>query len=279
MAFTVSVPLASNAQNVRATTFTRSLDTPAAVVAPRRGASMALRVSFVKGVGAKKATFGGVNRILAKADEYMAMSVLKQYQAMTQPSGVYNTSCTEGSVKGAAEATRVRALNTEFRKKQRGAAKLYGDMYENRRMATYVDHLCSTEAKQFSDFPGMAQTYVLARSEAYGTCDRSATPESVEEAAMARYIDIQQKNAVNPSGVYNSSCNEGAAKGQAEDLRVSALAAAYRNGLKPAAVLLQEKFNQRKHGYFMANSCTYEEGLITKFPAIGACFRSKSYGY
>eukprot|EP00171_Calliarthron_tuberculosum_P013198 IDg13198t1 len=152
-------------------------------------------------------------------------------------------------------------------------------MYENRRIATHVDHICAVEAKQFSQFSKMAKTYVLARAEAYGTCDRYATPESVEEAAMARYMDIQQKNKANPSGVYNSSCNEGAARYQAEDLRIAALAAAFRQGQKPASVLLQEKFNQRKHGYFMSNGCSYEEDLISKYPAIGACFRSKSYGY
>lgn len=96
---------------------------------------------------------------------------------------------------------------------------------------------------------------------------------------MLRYMDIQQNNAANPSGVYNMSCNEGAAKGQAEDIRIAALNAAYRNAQKPMGVLLQEKFNQRKQGYAFANGCNYEEGLISKYPAIGAAFRSKSYGY
>ncbi len=125
----------------------------------------------------------------------------------------------------------------------------------------------------------MSKSYVYARSEAKGTCDRYATPESVEEAAMARYMDSAQRAAANPSGVYNQSCVEGACKEQAEDLRVATLAAAYRNGQKPTLQLLQEKYNQRQFGYVQCHGCSYEEELVTKYPAVGANFRVKAYGH
>lgn len=198
---------------------------------------------------------------------------------MSQPSGVYGVQCTEGSVKHAAEVARVRVLNNRFRAGQASPSAKYGSMYEYRLSATYADRLCAVEAKQFSSFSNLAKTYCLARAEALGTCDRYATPESVEEAAMARYFDIQQKMAVNPTGVYNSSCVEGSCKDAAEDLRVATLAAAYRNAQKPVNVLLQEKYNQRMNGYVRAHGCEYEESLITRFPAVGAAFRPKAYGY
>ncbi len=202
-----------------------------------------------------------------------------QYYKMSQPYGVYSGQCTEGSVKHAAETARVRVLNNQFRARQAGPAAKYGAMYEYRLAATYADHLCAVEAKQYSQFSKLAKTYCLARAEALGTCDRYATPESVEEAAMARYFDIQQKIAVNPTGVYNSACVEGSCKEAAEDLRVATLAAAYRNAQKPVNVQLQEKYNQRQNGYVQAHGCSYEESLITRFPAVGAAFRPKAYGY
>lgn len=278
IAFTAVTPVVSKAQtNVSVSSFTRSLETP--VVSESRGARMALRVGLAKSSGLATSRFGGLQKVMNKADEYMAQSVMMQYYAMAQPFGVYSGQCTEGSVKGAAEVSRVRQLNTEFRERQKGPSAVYGSMYEYRLSATYCDHLCSSEAKQFSTFSKLAKTYCLSRAEAYGTCDRYATPESVEEAAMARYMDIQQKIAVNPSGVYNSACNEGSVKGQSEELRVNALAAAYRQSQKPVGVLLQEKYNQRKAGYLACHGCSYEEDIVSKFPAVGATFRLKSYGY
>lgn len=281
MAFTASTPILSKAIALRATSFTSSIDTTASPATARndRTPRMALRAGITRSAGTAASKFGGVDKLLSKADEYMAKSVAMQYYAMSQPSGVYTSQCTEGSVKGAAEAARVRALNTEFREKQKSPAQVYGNMYEYRLAATYADHICSVEAKQFSQFSKLSKTYCLARAEAMGTCDRYATPESVEEAAMLRFMDIQQKASVSGSGVYNSQCNEGSCKGAAEDLRVAALAQAYRQAQKSTGKLLQEKYNQRQWGYLFANGCSYEEDLISKFPAIGANFRLKAYGY
>lgn len=240
---------------------------------------MILRTSLRKPIGTAKSAFGGVSQILAKADKYMADSVLYQYYNIANPTGEYGVQCTEGSVKLAAEAARVRALNTRFRARQASPPKRYGDLYENRKQAVAADHICQYEEELFCENPQMAATYCVARNEANGACFRYATPETVEEAAMLRYMDIQQNNAANPSGVYNSSCNEGAAKFQSEDLRIASLSAAYRNGQKPVGQLLREKYEQRKYGYVQCHGCNYEEGLVSKYPAIGAAFRSKTYGY
>ena len=209
----------------------------------------------------------------------MAQSVLKQYLAKSNPTGEYGVQCTEGSVKFAAEAQRVRALNTRFRAQQARPALKYGRMYENRKNSIVGSHECSHEESQFADYRKVAETYNLAKSEALGACIRYATPETVEEAAMLRYMDIQQNNAANPSGVYNSSCNEGSCKGASEELRVAALNAAFRNGQKPTGQILQEKYEQKKAGYAACHGCNYEESLVSSYPAIGAAFRPKYYGY
>eukprot|EP00178_Gracilaria_changii_P011448 TRINITY_DN3261_c0_g1_i1.p1 TRINITY_DN3261_c0_g1~~TRINITY_DN3261_c0_g1_i1.p1 ORF type:complete len:281 (+),score=32.68 TRINITY_DN3261_c0_g1_i1:370-1212(+) len=267
----------------RLTTFDSSFTPSVTPASPARkhhaAPTMALRQSLVKPIGLPVTSFGGAASILDAADTYMAQSVLKQYLNISQPTGVYGVQCTEGSVKGAADVARIRALNARFRAKQASPAKKYGDLYENRKNAIAADHICHYEESLFCDYPKMSKTYNLARSEAYGTCIRYATPESIEEAAMMRYVDIQQNNAANPSGVYNSSCNEGAAKGQAEDIRITALNVAYRNAQKPIGQILNEKYQQKKYGYIQCHGCSYEESLVSKYPAIGAAFRPKTYGY
>lgn len=223
--------------------------------------------------------FGAVGQILYKADKYMAQSVLMQYYKIANPTGEYGVQCTEGSVKGMAEFARVRSLYGRFRASQASPSKRYGDMYENRKQAIVASHECSHEEKQFCGYENVAASYNNAKSEAYATCYRYASPETVEEAAMLRYMDIQQNNAANMTGVYTTACNEGAAKGQAEDGRVAALNTAFRNGQKPATQLLQEKYDQRRQGYAAANGCNYEEGIVCNYPAVGAAFRPKNYGY
>lgn len=198
---------------------------------------------------------------------------------MCNPTGEYGVTCTEGSVKGAAEGTRIRALGNEFRARQSSPFKKYYDLFENRKQAIAADHICQAEENLYCDYPKLAAGYCLARSEAYATCSRYATPETIEEAAMLRYMDMQQNMAANPTGVYNTYCNEGSSKFQAEDIRVASLNASFRQGQKGLGQVLQEKYNQRKYGYVQCHNCSYEEGLVSKYPAIGAAFRSKVYGY
>lgn len=223
--------------------------------------------------------FGGADAILRKADEYMSESVLRQYYKVANPSGVYGTQCTEGGSKFMAEFARVRALNTRFRVSLSSPAAYYGKLYENRKMAIVASHECHHEESQFTDYRKVAESYNTAKEEALGTCSRYATPETEEEAALSRFMDIQQNNAANPTGVYNMACNEGAAKLQAEDCRIAALNAAFRQGQKSTVKLLQEKYDQRRKGYARTHGCNYEEMLVNKYPAIGAGFRPKTTGF
>lgn len=278
-AFTPSTALPTNKAAIGCSSFTTALplERPVKVSsAPTMLLRTLNRKTFGGGLLTKRRSAEG---ILRKAEEYMGTSVRKQYLALSNPLGTFSVQCTEGSIRGAADFARVRALNTDFRKKQASASKRGFDLFENRRNAIVNSHECSHEERQFSKYAKVAETYNMARMEYTGACARYASPESVEEAAMMRYMDIQQKIAVNPSGVYNIWCNEGAAKGQADDVRVAALNTAYRQGQKSINRLLDEKYQQRKAGFIACHGCNYEEGLVSNFPAIGASFRSKSYGY
>ncbi|CAN8063659.1 unnamed protein product [Agarophyton chilense] len=279
IAFAPSTALTSARVATSGSSFTTNVPCVSPSRRPHNAPTMALRRSLVKPTGTTGTSYGGAATILNMADGYMAKSVLNQYLNISQPTGVYGVQCAEGSVQGAADATRVRALSNRFRAKQASPAKKYGDLYENRKNAVLADHICQYEESLFTKYPKLSSTYNLARSEAYGTCIRYATPESVQEAAMMRYMDIQQNIAANPTGVYNSSCNEGTVRGQAEQLRVAALNVAYRNAQKPIGQIMNERYQQKKYGYNMCHGCTYEESLVSKYPAIGAAFRQKSYGY
>lgn len=278
-AFAPIAPVTAAKATIGNTSFATPLST-SPVASKSTGPTMILRTILRKPTGSATATvFGGAGLILRKADEYMANSVRRQYIAMTNPLGTFGVQCTEGSVQDAAEVSRVRALNLSFRMRQSSPSKTAFDLFENRKNAIASSHECSHEEKQFATCPKVAASYNLGKAEANGTCLRYASPETVEEAAMMRYMDIQQKIAVNPTGVYNVWCNEGAAKGQSEDIRIAALNAAYRQGQKSANKLMDEKYQQKKAGYAASHGCNYEEGLVSNFPAIGASFRSKSYGY
>lgn len=277
-AFTPSLPIASTKPVIGSNSFV----TPLHATTQKKTCSaptMVLRTTIRYTSTKVGSLYGGAARILRKADNYMGSSITKQYLQMSNPSGVFSVACTEGSVKFAAEAQRVRALNTNFRASQASPFKKCYDVFENRKAAITASHECSHEEAQFSNFSNVCASYNLAKAEANGSCFRYATPETVEEAAMLRYMDIQQNNSANPSGVYNTWCNEGSCKGAAEDLRVAALNVAFRNGQKPLGQILQEKYNQKAAGYAACHGCSYEEGLVSLYPAIGAAFRSKSYGY
>lgn len=277
-AFTPSVSVATAKPTIGNNSFVTPLPITSRKNAPT-APTMVLRTAIRYASTKVGSLYGGAAVILRKADDYMGSCISKQYLQMSNPSGVFSVACTEGSVKFAAEAQRVRALNSRFRASQASPFKKCYDLYENRKAAIVASHECNHEESQFSDFSNVCTSYNLAKSEAHGTCFRSATPETVEEAAMLRYMDIQQNNAANPTGVYNTWCNEGSCKGASEDLRVAALNVAFRNGQKPLGQILQEKYNQKAAGYAASHGCNYEEGLVSLYPAIGAAFRSKTYGY
>lgn len=279
IAFATNVAVTVSKPSVATTSFKTALPNHAEPT-PSAATTMILRTALRKPAGTGYATaFGAISGILKEADIYMSKCVKNQYLAMANPSGVFGLQCTEGSVKFAAEGSRVRALGTQFRALQKSPFKKYSDIYENRKNAIINSHGCSYEESLFSNYPRVAAVYNVAQSEATGSCFRYASPETVEEAAMLRYMDIQTKTSVNPTGVYNTSCNEGTVKNQAEEIRVAALNTAYRQGQKSTIKLLSEKYEQKKSGYAASHNCSYEEGLVSSYPSLGACFRSKSWGY
>ncbi|KAA8495887.1 R-phycoerythrin gamma chain, chloroplastic [Porphyridium purpureum] len=215
-----------------------------------------------------------------KVDEYMARSVQRQYKQAAVATGVYGTQCTEGTVKGAAEASRSAALSRQFRIKQRSAFSKAHDLFEFRKHAIIAAAGCSYEEKMVTRFPKLAAAMVLGQTEMMRTCSRYVVPESVEEEYMAASVDKQMKRRGAPGGVYSLSCAEGVAKGQAEIARVSALGAAYRAASKSASAVTAERYNSMAYGrVHFAHGCSYEEQQFNKYPAAAAAMRSDSYGY
>jgi hypothetical protein len=285
--FVSTLPVAAAPSALGLSAFTTSL-TPARVPTVT-GPTMALRVGLRRSAGTRASRFGGVADILTKADNYMARSIVMQYKKTACGSGTYGVQCTEAtsSYGRSADAARVAALNARFRNLQRSPSKVYGDMFENRRQAIKGKN-CHHEEVQFMNNSASAAAFVLGKAEATGSCDKYAIPESVEEAAMMRYINIQQMAKI-VGGVIPSACVDGASKGAADDARVAQLASkckcrphcldtnrhkqscspdlslffirfldvSDRNAQKPTGQLLQEKYNQVQHGLGFTNGCTY----------------------
>jgi hypothetical protein len=278
--FVSAVPVAASAPAMTSSFTSARLGVAARPVRAAAVPTMALRATSIRrSPGTAGRTFGGVANILSTADRYMAKSIVGRYKATACPTGTYGVQCTEstGKLGRTADAARIAALNAKFRQLQRSPAKVYGDMYENRRQAI-KGTICHAEEKRFQAYSTSTAAFVLGRAEAAGACDKYGIPETVEEAAMMRYMHIQQQ-AKAVGGVIPSSCVEGASRGAADDARVAQLASRYRNAQKPTGQLLQEKFNQVKYGLSFANGCNYEEGMITSYPAVGSCFRPTTYGY
>jgi hypothetical protein len=274
--FVSALPLSASPAAVGVSGFTTSL--APARASSTTGPTMIVRVGLRRSAGTASSRFGGVADILTKADNYMARSIVMQYKQTACGSGTYGVQCTEAtsSYGRSADAARVTALNARFRSLQRSPSKVYGDMFENRRQAIKGKN-CHHEEKQFAAYSKAAAAFVLGKAEATGACDKYAIPESTEEAAMMRYINIQQMANI-VGGVIPSACVDGASKGAADDARVAQLASKFRNAQKPTGKLLQEKYNQVQHGLSFTNGCTYEESVCTSYPAVAASFRSKTYG-
>jgi hypothetical protein len=296
-AFVSAIPVAAGKAPALTSSYTSSRPAPAA--RPAAGASpapsMALRRSLTampNGSASCPSGSGGSTRssysfsgraraaaVTSRADQYMAQSIVAQYKATACAGGTYGVQCTEstGKLGRTADGARVAALNAKFRCAQRSPARVHGDMYENRRQAL-KGTVCHTEERMFQTYAASTASYVLARAEATGACDKYGIAESVEEAAMMRFMHIQQQASV-VGGVIPSSCVEGASKGAAEDARVAQLASKFRNAQKPTGQLLAEKYNQSRHGFGFANGCNYEEQICATYPAVASVFRSSSYGY
>lgn len=192
----------------------------------------------------------------------------------------YDPSCTEGSAKGHAEASRKAALSAAFRANHRSSAQKVGDYFETRCRALTVAGGCSYEEYLVGRFPAAASAVVLGAAEANRTCVRYGVPSSPAEAYMVRSVDAAMKRRAVSSGVYEPSCSDGGSSGEAEFKRVQALAAKYRSAAVPAGAAAQSKYDSaayaRKH---FGHGCSYEDNLFGAYPAMAAAMRPSTARY
>lgn len=83
-------------------------------------------------------------------------------------------------------------------------------------------------------------------------------------------VTAQYKAIANPTGVYSSSCTEGASKHQAEESRELSNMAAFRQMQRPLNRKYFDYFETRKMATNMAHGCSYEEKMISNFPKVAA---------
>lgn len=196
------------------------------------------------------------------------------------PGTQYDPSCTEGSAKGHAEASRKAALSTAFRANHRSSTQKLGDYFETRRRALTVAGDCTYEAYLVGRFPAAAAAVVLGAAEAGRTCVRYGVPSSPAETYMVRAVDGAMKRRAVPGGVYEPSCSDGGAKGEADVKRVQALAAKYRSAALPAGAAAQAKYDSAAYArQHFGHGCSYEDNLFGAYPAIAAAMRPSTARY
>lgn len=216
----------------------------------------------------------------AAADKYMAQCVRSQYKATAVSTGVYTPACTEGTVKGAADASRVAALSAAFRAGQRSSAQKYGDYYEARRQATLGTHGCSYEEALVSSYPRVAAAMVMGQAEATRSCVRYGMPSSTAETYMAASVDRQMKARAVATGVYSPACTDGGVSGEAETKRVAALATRFRAGHLPATARAQAAYDAAAYARLhFGHGCGYEEAAFERYPAVAAAMRPSTARY
>lgn len=204
-------------------------------------------------------------------DDYITACAQRQYIAAQNGSGVYSQSCTEGTVSGAAEASRVASLAVSFRRNQEAGVASFNKLYETRRMAFALANGCNYEEKLIGNYPEAARMTVVGTAEKFSVCSRYATPNSLAEKYMAECVERAKSASKCSGGVYASACGDGSVKGAAEEARIASLATAYRvNTMNPIAKE-QKKFDQSKFARdYYSNGCNYEDELFAKFPAVAA---------
>lgn len=207
-----------------------------------------------------------------EADDYIATCAQRQYiAAQNGYSGVYSPSCTEGTVFGAAEASRVASLSAQFRRRQESGVASFAKLFETRRLAFSMVNSCNYEEKLIGKFPESARMTIVGTAEKFGICSRYASPASVAEKYMVECVERAKSADKCPGGVYTPACQDATVKFAAEDARVASLATAYRvNTLGPLAKE-QKRYDQSKFARDLySNGCNYEDELFTKFPATAA---------
>lgn len=213
------------------------------------------------------------------SDRYIAKCMTKQYKQSACPTGVYTTACTEGSTHGSADAARLAAVSAMFRMKQRSTAQKYGDFCESRRKGIILAHGCSYEESLVVRNVVSARTFVLGVSEKEGTCVRYAAGQSVEEKYMVQSVDMQYKALSAKWGTYDVMCCDGNTAGMAETKRVQSLSARFRSNQMSAGKKAQSEYDSRRYARSMFRSCSYEEEVFNKYPAVAASMRPQTARY
>lgn len=213
------------------------------------------------------------------SDRYIAKCMMQQYKQSACPTGVYTTACTEGSTPGSADAARLNAVFAQFRMKQRSTAQKYGDFCESRRKGIILSHGCNHEEGMVVSNIVSARTFVQGVSEKESTCVRYATGQSVAEKYMAESVEKQYKALSTKWGTYDVMCADGNTPGMAETKRVQNLAARFRTNQMSANKKAQSAYDSRKYARSMFRSCSYEEVLFNKYPAVAASMRPLTARY
>lgn len=248
-----------------------------AFINPQR--TLAEMMSFL-GVRASYFKTPGKGPSPTRVDKYISQCATTQYKQTACPNGVYAVCCTEGTTKLQAEDQRTLALGAEFRARQRSAIGQYAALFETRRHAIVQANMCGYEESLSVKYPASAAAVVRGYTEARSLCYRSSSPNAVAEKYMAGCIDTQYKQRAVPNGIYDVTCQDGAAKGLPEFKRVQALSATFRAG--QTSKLQQTNLRYEAARYARANfahMCSYEEDLFNRFPAVAVAMRPESSRY
>nr|ATG31134.1 LR gamma8 [Griffithsia pacifica]5Y6P_hY Chain hY, LR_gamma8 [Griffithsia pacifica]5Y6P_hZ Chain hZ, LR_gamma8 [Griffithsia pacifica]5Y6P_ly Chain ly, LR_gamma8 [Griffithsia pacifica]5Y6P_lz Chain lz, LR_gamma8 [Griffithsia pacifica] len=111
-----------------------------------------------------------------------------------------------------------------------------------------------------------------------GDPDELVPPPGAQPADqyMANCIVKQYKAMATPTGVYTTQCTEGVVRGQAEEARNAALSAAFRMKQRSSAQKFGDFCESRRMAVIGAHGCSYEESLLTKFPAAARAYTTAS---
>lgn len=219
--------------------------------------------------------------IITPSDKYMSESITKQYKQVACSTGIYSTSCTEGTTKLMADTSRILAVGKQFRNSQKSTASKYRDLFNNRKQAIVQSHGCSYEENLYCKLPKAASAAVKSYAESVGACNRSTTSVSKAENYMAYCVDLQSKTMnATTTGVYGVTCSDGNVNYLAEDKRTIGLAAKFRGSQLPTQMRLKKEYQQKKYARdFYSHECSYEEDLFNKYPAVSAAMTGLAGNY
>lgn len=136
-------------------------------------------------------------------DRYMAECVTRQYKALNVPSGVYQTSCCDGSVGGEADDSRVAAKSVEFKAGQFSVGAKAQARYNASLQAIALSRGCDYEDKQFSEYPMMAGSMRWGTG-VYAACKTGATgviAGGAKPAPLAKRLSSVNAAAIWPSSL------------------------------------------------------------------------------